>query len=69
MSGSVTAWDSTNPMFVVMDLDAETLLPIDYTVHAFDLEKANKENKPTWGEIKINYREEYQMEDLSPASF
>ena len=38
--GSVTTYDLTNPIFTVVDLDEETMLPINIHV---DINKANSE--------------------------
>jgi len=66
--GSVTTYQGKPPSFNVVYLDAETMLPIDYETHVFDLEHANKFDEPKW-DLKYNYRTEYGIKDLSPASF
>jgi len=66
--GSVTTYQGKPPSFNVVYLDAETMLPIDYETHVFDLEHANKFDEPKW-DLKYNYRTEFGIKDLSPASF
>jgi hypothetical protein len=43
------------------------MLPLDYEIHVFDLEYANKEDKPLW-KLKYDYRPLFDMKDLSPES-
>jgi hypothetical protein len=38
-----------------MYVDRDTMLPIDFETHAFDLEYANKYDQPKW-DLKYNYR-------------
>ena len=55
----------------MLDLDNETLLPLNILTYSFDLVEANalgSGTQPAWHEI-YSYREAYQMEDLSPESF
>jgi len=66
--GSVTTYKGKPPSFNVVYLDAETMLPIDYETHTFDLEHANKYDEPKW-DLKFNYRDEYGLKDLSPSTF
>ena len=37
-----------NPSFMTLDLDSETLLPINKHTYYFDLDKANSDGTPTW---------------------
>lgn len=66
--GSVTTYTGKPNSFNVMYLDPDTLLPVDFETHAFDLDYANANDKPKWY-MKYNWRERYNMEDLSPESF
>ena len=54
-------------MFTVKHLDEKTLLPIDVQIHTLDIKRANAEDKPTWEEV-FDYRKDYGLTDLSPAS-
>ena len=65
--GSLVTYDQSNPMFSVVDLDEETMLPLNIHIHSFDLAKANAEGEPTWEHL-LDYKEEYGLDDLSPAS-
>lgn len=44
------------------------MLPVELETYAFDLELANKNDTPKWN-LYLDYRKDYGMEDLSPASF
>ena len=44
------------------------MLPIDFETHTFDLDYANKFDIPIWG-LKYNYRDHFNLNDLSPQSF
>ena len=54
----------SNPMFMSLDIDASTLLPININSHYFDLNDANTTGTPVWQ--SHDYLETYSMEDLSP---
>lgn len=58
--------EERNPGFMTLDLDAQTLLPIDKHSYYFELDKANDEGSPTWQ--NFSYRETYDLADLSPSS-
>ena len=66
--GAITTHTGKNPSFNVIYLDPATMLPVDYEVYAFDLQKANSKDKPEWN-LKYDYRKIYNMTDLSPDSF
>ena len=66
--GSATTYQGKPPSFSVMYVDPETMLPVDYEVYAFDLERANEKDEPTWAK-KYNYREFFELQDLSPQSW
>ena len=44
--GSVTSYGGKFPNFNVIYLDPETMLPLDYEVHYFNITNANKYDKP-----------------------
>lgn len=64
---SVTPYRFMNPGFQVIDLDAQTMLPINIQTYYMDVNKANLEGTPTW-EICDDYKADYGVTDLSPAS-
>ena len=66
--GSATTHKGKPPSFNVMYVDPATMLPVDYEVYAFDLDKANSNGLPEWN-LKYDYRQTYNMTDLSPDSF
>ena len=57
-----------DPNFCVMYLDPDSMIPIEYEAWRFDLEFANKNNKPKWSK-HYDYREYFGLPDLSPKSF
>ena len=69
VAGSLTPLveNGSNPTFMTLDLDAETMLPINKQTHYFDLEQANKDGEITWQ--SYDHRETYKMADMSPTSF
>ena len=56
-----------NPGFMTLDLDSETLLPINKNSYYFDIDKANSEGTPTWE--NHDYLKTFKMKDLSPSGF
>ena len=66
--GSATTFQGKPPQFNIMYVDPVTMLPVDYEVWAFDLEGANKNDVPAWNMI-YDMRKEYNLTDLSPASW
>jgi len=66
--GSATTYQGNTPSFAVMSIDPETMLPVDYKVYAFDLEGANLNDEPNWY-LKYNYRDYFNITDLSPQSW
>ena len=66
--GSATTFQNKNPSFNVLKMDSETLLPIDFETHNFELVHANKYDDPKWT-LKFNYRDFFNLTDLSPQSF
>ena len=63
--GSGTSYNGKPPSFNVMYLDPDTMLPVDYEGHAFDLDHANKYDEPKWGKF-YDHRDFYNLTDLSP---
>ena len=51
---------------MTLDLDAETLLPVNKNTVYMDLEKANTEGTPTW--VSNDYLKTWNLADLSPSS-
>ena len=66
--GSGTSFNGKNPSFNVIYVDPDTMLPVDYESHAFDLEHANKYDEPKWAKY-YDVKELYNMTDLSPHSY
>ena len=54
ISGSVAPFDTKtnndakNPSFMVLNVDPETMLPVDIDSYVLDLAQANKDNTPKW---------------------
>ena len=53
--GSATTFKGIAPSFSVIKLDPETMVPLDYETHVFDLDHANKFDEPIWN-LKYDYR-------------
>ena len=68
VGGSVTSYDFQNPSFMVFDLDAKTLLPVNMHTYYIDLDEANEAGYPNWSELH-DYKNDYAMTDLSPSGF
>lgn len=64
---SVTTLTDENPGFALIDVDKETLLPINWRIFAMDLEEANNEGKPVWRQM-IDYSKDYDLGGVSPNS-
>lgn len=65
---SVSPFTNMNPSFMVITLDAATMLPIEMETYSMDIDRANAEGHPKW-ELLHDYHKEYGMADLSPNSF
>jgi len=65
---SVTAYGSVNPSFMVVDIDAKTMLPVNMHTYYMDIEEANQAGKPEW-KVLHDYKESYTMNDLRPSNF
>ena len=59
--------ESKNPSFNIVYLDSKTLVTRDIETWYFDIEKANKEDRPSWTKY-INYRDTYEIDSLSPSN-
>lgn len=68
VGGSVTTYDFMNPSFMVVDIDAKTMLPINFHTYYIDVEEANKAGKPAWRELH-DYKDYYNMDDMRPSNF
>lgn len=68
VTGSATSYDTRNPSFKILDLDRETMLPVNMHTHALDIDEANLSGTPTWREIH-DYKETYGLPDLRPSNF
>lgn len=67
IGGSVTPLNQgKNPSFMTIDLDSETLLPLNMESFYFDLGQANIDGQPTW--MSHDYLSEFKLADMSPAS-
>lgn len=66
--GSATSYQDKPPSFNVVYLHPENLLPVEYETWALDLDYTNQHDQPKW-ELKYNYKDTYDLPDLSPESF
>ncbi|RUS86126.1 hypothetical protein EGW08_006146, partial [Elysia chlorotica] len=60
--------EGVNPAIRVFTLERDTWAPLDYTQYYMDLEEANNDGEITMKE-HYTFTEEYDLPDLSPASF
>lgn len=67
-TSSVTTFEDKNPSFQVLTLDTKTMLPVEMETYYLDIEKANKDDNPTW-ELFHKATEAFGLEDFSPKSF
>lgn len=63
--GSATTYQGKAPSFNLIYLDPETMLPVEYESYMLDLDHANLHDETIWSR-KFNYRETYNLKDLSP---
>ena len=66
--GSVTTYLFQNPSFMVIDLDAKTMVPTNMHTFYIDVDEANEAGEPDWRELH-DYKETYTMPDLRPSNF
>ena len=64
----MTTYIDKNPSFLVLEIDEEFMIPVSFKTYYLNITKANTENQATW-ELLIDYKDHYQMEDMSPQSF
>lgn len=67
IGSSVTTYQNRNPGFVVIEIDEEYMIPINFKSYYFNITKANEGN-PKW-ELLHDFLREYHLEDASPNSF
>mmetsp|Transcript_17938 Transcript_17938/g.30515 ORF Transcript_17938/g.30515 Transcript_17938/m.30515 type:complete len:163 (+) Transcript_17938:1432-1920(+) len=68
IAGSMTTFNGRNPTFNVAFLDPKTMLPVEMDVYAFDLDNANRLNKPVWEKI-LSYVGDKFVDSMEPESF
>jgi len=68
VGGSVTTYNFMNPSFMVVDIDAKTMLPVNMHTYYIDVGEANASGTPDWKELH-DYKTSYEMEDLRPSNF
>ena len=65
---SVTTDTWENPAYALIDIDEETMLPINFRIFAMDLIEANASNEPQWVQL-IDYVNDYGITPgMSPDS-
>jgi hypothetical protein len=65
---SVTTGSWENPAYALIDIDEETMLPINFRIFAMDLIEANASNEPQWVQL-IDYVNDYGITPgMSPDS-
>jgi len=64
VGGSVTTFTGFNPGFIVIDLDEEYLVPLNFKSYYFNVTNANLGN-PKW-ELLHDIKEGYGINDTSP---
>lgn len=67
IAGSLTSYTNMNPSFLVIEIDEETMLPINSQTYYFNISHANIYNEPLWLPLH-DLTTYYSMEDLSPDS-
>ena len=63
----MTTYNFMNPSFMVIDFDAETMLPVKMKTYYTDVDTANERGEPEWA-VLHDYLTEYELTDLSPSS-
>jgi len=64
VGGSVTTWTDENPGFIVIDLDEEYLVPVNFQSYFLNITESNLGN-PKW-ELLHDMKEGYGINDTSP---
>lgn len=69
ITGSGTSGGDRNPAFTVIDWDKEFMVPLNIHTYYMNLTEANAhpDTTPTW-QVLHDFKQEYSLEDLSPAS-
>ena len=69
-AGAMTTYPQMNPSYRVYELDAETLIPVNFKSFYLNISKAAnmKKSVPKY-ELLYQMKQEYTMPDLSPSSF
>ncbi len=57
-----------NPSVRLYDMDTELLIPLEYRVMEFNLEKANRGEFVGFEEM-ISFKRDFEMRSLSPTEF
>ncbi len=65
---SGTTFRGKPPGFNVVELDPDTMIPLNLETWAFDLNHANEFDEPRWEKL-YDYKEDLELKDLSPNSF
>lgn len=67
LTGSLTTYSNRNPSFRIIEVDKETLRPINFHQYRLDLEKANKnpEKEELDFEKVYSFLEEYEIKDMT----
>jgi len=69
ISGSVTTFKDVNPGFVVMEMDEEYMVPVDYKIYWTNITDANiGPKKDLEWKVLVDYKKDYKVPDLSPDS-
>jgi hypothetical protein len=67
IAGSLTTFTEMNPSFVVIEVDEETLLPLNVETYYFNITHANLYNDPQWL-LLHDFTGYYGIPDFSPDS-
>lgn len=59
----MTTDSNENPAYGVLELDAATMLPLNYQMYALNITKANERNEAEW-ELMIDYVKDYGIKDF-----
>ena len=57
-----------NPNFNVLEVDPDTMLPVDQTIYQFDLDHANENDEILITEL-YSHKTVFDIPDLSPQSY
>lgn len=67
IGGSATTMSYMNPSFVVIEMDAKTMLPLNMRTFFIDIDEANRDGVANWRELHDNL-DTYSLKDMSPSS-